>query len=198
MTRGRKPDAPALAAAKGNPGRRRRDTPAARAAELAAAAAESADPLAPPRYLRDAKLRPALAIWRQLVGELRRFNLLDTLDRGTFAMYCVHMADWIAATKDIAKYGHSYTAKNVNNDDLMRLNPAVKVRELAERHILEIGSRFGLDPASRYRLLRDQSAAPLGGLFGSASEGLSAAPAPAAEEEPVGLMRRASEAPRTH
>jgi P27 family predicted phage terminase small subunit len=75
-------------------------------------------------------------------------------------MYCVHMADWIAATLDIHKHGSWMKAKNVNGDEMPRLNPAVKVREIAERHILQISERFGLDPANRYKLMRDQAAAP--------------------------------------
>ena len=51
--------------------------------------------------------------------------------------------------------------KNVNGDAMPRINPSVKVREIAERHILDISARFGLDPSNRYRLLRDQAAAPL-------------------------------------
>ena len=202
MTRGRKPDAPALQAAKGHPGKRRRAGKAdTRAAELAAAPPASADPLSPPVWLGEAKLRPALAIWRELVPDLKRYNLLDTLDRPTFAMYCVHMADWVQATRDIAKNGHSYAAKNVNGDDLMRVNPAVKVRELAERHILEIGSRFGLDPSSRYKLLRDQSASALGGLFsgqgagGTGEDRGSRGAEETGDDEPLALMQRASAAP---
>lgn len=208
MTRGRKPDAPALQAAKGNPGRRRKtkETPADRAAALLAAPPTSSDPLAPPAFLADTKLRPALAIWCELVPELRRLNLLAPLDRHTFAMYCVHLADWIAATKDISNNGHSYTAQNVTGTgELNRLNPAVRARELAERHILDIGSRFGLDPASRYKLLRDQGAVPSGGLFDAtrpaapdtAADALADMPAPPApgDDDPVGFMRRAGGRP---
>ena len=200
--RGRKPDNPAIQAAKGNPGRRSRGKKAApgkRAAELAAVPAVDGGALSPPNYLAaDPNLRAALEIWREHVPELRRLNLLDHLDRHTFAMYCVHMADWIEAVKDIAANGNSYIATNVNGDDLIRLNPSIKARELAAKHILDIGARFGLDPSSRFKLLRDQSAAPLGGLFGGAGAKGGEAPepergsegAPGGEIDPVGLLRR--------
>lgn len=168
MARGRKPDPPGLQEMKGNPGKRkkRRDAAKMRVAELAAADAINLDPLAPPKILRDPHLETARRIWIELMPVLRSFNLLTKLDRYTFAMYCVHMSDWLSATKDIADNGHSYKAVNVNGDELHRMNPAVKVRQVSERAILEISARFGLDPQSRFKLLREQSLSPLpGDLF---------------------------------
>lgn len=202
--RGRRPD-PAGEAAKGNPGKRARKkrSPKVTAEDRAArlAAAEAAQPkTSHPKFLADAKLKDALAIWRELEGDLKRLHLLERLDRHTFAMYCVHMADWITATRDIQKRGHWKNVKNVNGDLMPRLNPMVKVREIAERHILEIGSRFGLDPSNRYKLLRDQSAAPAssGDLFNQpapVADGEQPPAAPATSNElpsPLGLMEQLS------
>lgn len=169
--RGRKPDAKGSQAAKGHPGKRRKQkeprlSAEDRAAQLAAVEAQ-AESASHPKFLAHPKLKEALSIWRELEPDLARLHLLERLDRHAFAMYCVHMADWIAATRDIQKRGQWRNVRNVNGDLMPRLNPMVKVREIAERHILDIGSRFGLDPANRYKLLRDQAAAPApsGGLF---------------------------------
>lgn len=200
--RGRKPDPTGLQAAKGHPGKRTRKKARPPTAEETAAqvaiAEAAAEALAEhPKFMSDPRVKEALTIWRELEGDLKRLHLLDRLDRHTFAMYCVHMADWITATRDIQKRGHWKNVKNVNGDHLPRLNPMVKVREIAERHILEIGARFGLDPANRYKLLRDQAAAPSPNpdLFNRKPAGIDAHPEqpspPAAHEtppNPLGLM----------
>ncbi len=212
MARGRKPDGPELQQAKGNPGRRPKPkkhgtrSPEERAAALAAATPPDAK-FGPPDFMGDPHFDGAIAIWRELSPELARIGLLDRLDRHALAIYCVHMADWIDATKDIAANGTHYKAKNVNKDDLWRRNPAVLVRELAEKHILELGERFGLNPATRFKLLRDQSLIPNSGLFGDrdappAKEANADTPPATTEsddvddENPTGLMsRRGSEVP---
>lgn len=198
--RGRKPDSAARQAAKGHPSTKGRKP---RARNVKASAEQRAVMLAAgqqdhPKFLADPKLKAALGIWRELEPDLRRLHLLDRLDRHTFAMYCVHMADWITATRDIQKRGQWKNVKNVNGDPMPRLNPSVKVREIAERHIMDIGARFGLDPSNRYKLLRDQSAAPKAAdLFSQAptakNDGDTAIPAsPSADSDelpsPLGLM----------
>lgn len=203
MGKGRKPDSAGLQAAKGNPGRRKKASAEQRAAVLAAAPRVGGDELAPPAMLKDRALGPARKVWEELAPELRRLNLLQPLDRYTFAMYCVHMADWIKANRDIQREGAHYDAPMTGGEATMkRLHPAVKVRELAEKHLLEIGARFGLDPANRYRLLRDQAAALVssGGLFDREPETdtrppASPAPEPDLDDDPVGLMRRMSAPP---
>lgn len=102
--------------------------------------------------------RLELEIWKELSTDLRRINALARLDRFGFAMYCVHMADWIRATLHIKEHGATYKARNtVNKDVLQKLSPMVRVREIAERHILELGARFGLDPANRFKLVGIQA-----------------------------------------
>lgn len=204
--RGRKPDPAGLQEAKGSPGKRKRGKGRAvklTAEEIAAQleAAQNAQAADHPKFLADPRVKEALAIWRELETDLRRLRLLDRLDRHTFAMYCVHMADWITATRDIQKRGHWKNVKNVNGDLMPRLNPMVKVREIAERHILEIGARFGLDPANRYKLLRDQAAAPMPNpdLFNRTPAGVDETQAAANSDDeppnPLGLMDQLASAP---
>jgi P27 family predicted phage terminase small subunit len=198
--RGRKPEGAAQQNLKGNPGRRKGRKKAAaeeRAAQLAAAPAQGGDRLAPPEYLDGKLFEMELKIWNELVPELRRLNLVHRLDRYTLAMLCTHIADWLTATTDIKENGAYYEAENVNGKPLMRLNPAVKVREIAEKHILEIGGQFGMNPFQRYRLLREQSGVPgMGNLWDAAEkrekEKAAAAGKPPApdddEDDPVGLF----------
>lgn len=113
-----------------------------------------------PSFLLDEKgdFRKEVEIWKELSTDLRRINALARLDRFGFAMYCVHMADWIRATLHIKEHGATYKARNtINKDVLHKINPMVRVREIAERHILELGARFGLDPMNRFRLIGVQS-----------------------------------------
>lgn len=208
--RGRKKDLPARRAAKekakGYPGKRSNKRSRVSAEESAGALATAApvstgSPVAAvkrvvalhPKFLSEPRLKEALAIWTELEPDLKRLNLLQPLDRHTFAMYCVHMADWIIATRDIQKRGHWKNVKNVNGEPMPRLNPMVKVREIAERHILDIGARYGLDPANRYKLLRDQAAAPKAAdLFNqqpsSADQPQASAVDPDQLPSPLGLM----------
>lgn len=192
MARGRKPDAPGLQAAKGNPRQRKarkQRTAEERAAVLAAATVQG-DSFGPPEFMGESSaFDAAIAVWKELSPELKRIGLLERLDRYSFAMYCVHMADWIGATRDIADHGAHYRAKNVNGDTIERMRPSVKVREIAERHIIDHGERFGLNPQTRFKLLRDQSLIPQGGLFDTNQPPAKAEPE-SIDESPVGIMAR--------
>jgi P27 family predicted phage terminase small subunit len=201
--RGRKGDGAAVKAAKQSafkaPAKPKRKkvklrSPEERAQILAAIGGAGADSLAPPQFLAESEeFDGALDVWRQLAPDLTRINALTNLDRYTFAMYCVHMADWLDAVRDIAEKGAHYIAKNVNRDPIWRLNPAVKVREYAEAHLMDIGERFGLNPAARYKLLRDESLISKQlGLFSDREPAPPGAPAKESDtgEDPTGLMER--------
>lgn len=203
--RGRKPDNAAQQHLKGNPGRRKKakkEPAAERAAKLASAPASGSDRLSPPAYMAGDKFEMERSIWNELVTELAKMNLLHRLDRYTLAMLCTHIADWVAATKDIKESGSHYAAENVNGKPLMRLNPAVKVREIAEKHILDIGDKFGMNPFQRYKLLRDQAAVGIGDLWSAArerekeqAEGSAAATDMDDEDDPVGRFNGMSGTP---
>jgi P27 family predicted phage terminase small subunit len=166
-----------------------------RAALLASLGA--GDTLAPPEFMAESvEFDGALSVWRELAPDLQRIAALTNLDRYTLAIYCVHMADWIEATRDIKQNGTAHTVKTVSGDRMERLRPAVKIRELAERHIMEIGERFGLNPSARYKMLRDEAiVAGQGNLFGPRAPDDPAAPP---VDKPTGMMARAaSPAPET-
>lgn len=187
MVRGRKPDGPELQAAKGSPGKRTH----ARRIENETARLSANDPLNPPPFLRGSRgtgsQAEAMAIWRELAPQLQRRNLLDRMDRYAFARWCVYQAEWIQATRDIAKDGIARMVKTTSGDEMLRRHPAASHRDRVELALAKLESAYGLTPADRYKVMRDQAAAPLGGLFGR-QDAEPASPSRAPGSDPVGFL----------
>lgn len=200
MTRGRKPDSPALQAAKGSPGKRARAARTmARTDRLAAN-----DPLRPPAFLTDGKgddaFKLAVKIWREQAPNLLRRNLLDRMDRYAFARWCVYQAEWIEATQTIKTEGITRMVKNVNGDEMPRRHPAANHRDRLELAMGKLEAAYGLTPADRYKVMRDQAANPLGGLFDDDQDQgrRPASQSAPAEVDPIGFMAdHATPAPGT-
>lgn len=171
--RGRRGD-PALQEAKGHPGRRRTSVKkmiaeADRVAALLADAPSDGDEFAPPVFLNDPLVAPALRIWREYAPELRRTHRLRDLHRLHFAMFCVYMGEWIAASDDIRRNGTWQSVRTVSGVDMERTRPIVAFREIAFRNAMDLAKEFGLTPREEYALFRDQADA-VGknpGLFGA-------------------------------
>ncbi|MBV9549095.1 MAG: phage terminase small subunit P27 family [Alphaproteobacteria bacterium] len=138
--------------------------PKLRSAEDRAALLASCGPsesLIPPDFMAErVEFDGAIAVWKELAPDLERIGALAKLDRYTFAIYCVHMADWINYTRDIAAHGETQKVKTVSGDQMERLRPSVKMREIAERRLMDISERFGLNPAARFKMLRDEALVP--------------------------------------
>lgn len=171
---GRRRDPPDIQAAKGFPGKRRTKVERqqaeaeALAALLAAAPAESADPLAPPALLYDPRLLPALTIWREYTPRLSKLNLFGVLDRHTFAIFCVYYADFVRAQRDILERGEYFISRTYGGTGDKRPfdNPSVSRRDTAVKFILEFAKRFGLTPLDQLELIGKQASGLGGGLFG--------------------------------
>ena len=195
---GRRPDPIELQDAKGAPGKRlskaqRQLVEAERlASELAAAPADAADPLAPPRFL-DARAAPALQVWREHAPRLQSIHLLDQLFRHTFAMFCVYVAEFYQAHEHVVEHGHTQRVKTISGSWQWKRNPMVDVRNEASAKVLEFSKRFGLSPMDQAAIFKDNAAvaaaAQQGGLFPSARRGEDALPAHE-EADPVGEMGR--------
>lgn len=156
MTRGRKPDAPELQIAKGNP-RKQAKKPAAAAAQSdqsSAATAQSDQSAAPGGAIRPpAKLvGTAVAIWNQLAPDLERMRFLRPTDRMAFARYCDALNRWWQITADLRKEGQTYTSKSAHGD-LRRVNPLFLIEERLVRRLEALEDRFGLTPAARQQIL---------------------------------------------
>lgn len=112
----------------------------------------------PPAWLVD---KTAIGVWHRMAPELRRLNLLAASDRDIFGRYCFHFAGFIRASEQ-APVGREFTlVKMTGSEERMpRLHPAVKARELHERHLIDIEDRFGGSPLARFRLIAQQAAHP--------------------------------------
>lgn len=194
---GRRPDTPQMQAAKGGPGKRmsKADRALAEAERLAgviaAAPAESSDPFAPPVMLLDDRLKPALTVWRDLAAELREMHIVQSLDRYAFAVLCISIADYFAAVDNILVNGAQYWAKTHGGNKMLRVNPAVMVKERLAKFIFDATAEFGLTPLRRYALLREQSqygGGPRPGGGASAPE--TREPSAGADDDLIGLASR--------
>ena len=146
---------------------------------------------APPPWLIS---KAALGVWHRITPELRRLNILSTSDADVFGRYCQHFAEWIEAADTIKREGSTVLVKMTNSDERMpRLHPAVRVRDLAEKHLIDIEDRFGGSPLARYRLIAQQAAHPgaWGDLFAQKSDSR-AEPVAAATPSPIGMLQRAT------
>lgn len=169
---GRRPDAPADQAAKGYPGKRKTKVERLvaeaeeRARLLALLPAESTDLLAPPAIIDDPLFAEATAIWRVLVPELKQQGLFNpTLDRFTFAAYCVYQAEYFAAQRRIVAVGHTFMGKAIAGGKRPWKNPDVDVRDAAFKAALDLAREFALTPTSRSRIERMHSMMDSGPLF---------------------------------
>lgn len=177
--------------AKGRPGKRRKRSPADLAHAIQHVAAGA---VTPPEYLNDSEFADALAVWRRHAPELTRLNALTALDRDQLAMYCVAMAGWVKCARILASEGAWYDATDTNGNACKRTHPAGRVLERHERTVLALGPKFGLNPADRYSLLKDQNAWAMagGGLFGKPEQPVQTDAPPRA----VGLLQKPAAAER--
>lgn len=203
---GRRPDKPEVQAAKGYPGKRRTKTDRAiaeaerLAALLAAAPADAGDPLAPPAFLDNQLLAPALSVWRDYAPRLVKVNLLEATDRYFFALLCVYTGEWLAAHEDILANGYSRMVKTVSGDRMPRESPSVGRRDIAMTWLMKLSPKFGMTPLDRFQLFKEQSNRNAGPLFDRPGQpGADPAP-PAAEEDDdvIGSMGRFDTPPPGH
>ncbi len=168
--RGRKADDPREQAAKGYPGRRkakteaelaRMEAAAARDAKLFASAGAGFDLQALPIFLSDKRLAAAQAVWHEYAPRLDRLHFLSTLDRYTFAMFCIYAAEYVLANKDILDKGYSIEVttvagqkmgKGAKGTQMPRLNPSVDRRDFAAKMMVDLSAKFGLTPLDRLKL----------------------------------------------
>lgn len=158
---GRPKGDPADQAAMGHPGKRKTKTEKAileaerQAALLAMPRATDETSGAPPVYLENPQLLPAMAVWKEYAPRLDRLHLLSRLDRHTFALFCIYAAEFVVANEDILVKGYSVMVKTVSGDKMPRENPSVGRRDHAAKMVLEMSSKFGLTPSDRNKLLRE-------------------------------------------
>jgi P27 family predicted phage terminase small subunit len=160
--RGRKPAAPGLQEARGNPGRRKsavqkRFDEMERVAGLLAQSPAGGDPLSPPAIIDGSNA--AVAVWRDLAPRLRTTHRLQPQHRPMFALFCVYFAEWVVANEDVNRNGHTQKVKTVAGGMMERTRPIVSIRDKAFDQVIKLSERFGLTPSDEYSLFRDQAVA---------------------------------------
>ncbi|WP_291208986.1 phage terminase small subunit P27 family [Hyphomonas sp.] len=178
MARGRKPDAPGLQAAKGNPGKRKakKSSPP----QLQPIVVEG---VKPPKWLK--KSRAATEVWNTLAPLLRQLNALTQLDAFPLARYCRYVVDWIAADEAVRKEGTWYDTKSTTGEETKKRHPAFHARQDLDKTLREIEGAFGMRPDMRFKMLRDQSLATGLPLFGNNLPAGGESAPPRSEGEPV-------------
>src|SRR5437870_4950610 len=121
---------------------------------LATAPATPGGSLAPPMFINDPRLAGAARVWNEHATRLEALGMLDGLDRHTFAIFCVNVAEFVQANEDIIVNGYSRRVKTISGDYMSRENPALSRRAEAVKNILDLSRRFGFTPLDRYALFR--------------------------------------------
>lgn len=119
---------------------------------LADAPASSPGALAPPALIADPRLAPAQKFWNDHAPQLQTLGTLGRLDRFVFALYCVYVAEFVAAEDDILTQGYSVRVKTISGDMMPRENPSVDRRNFAAKMIAEMSAMFGLSQVDRLNI----------------------------------------------
>jgi P27 family predicted phage terminase small subunit len=196
---------------KGYPGKRKTkveraiEEAAERAKLLASLPPESTGTLSPPAIIDHPMFAEAVAIWRVLVPELSANNLFNpTLDRYTFAAYCIYQAEFYAAHRRVVEKGHTFMGKAIAGGKRPWKNPDVDVRDAAFKAALSLAQEFALTPTARSKIEKMHSTMPNGPLFdrrrndaefGEGEEMADEVSTAPAEEDPIGILDRMDSPP---
>lgn len=135
--RGRKPKPTAKKELAGNPGKR-----ALNKAEPQFSRITNVDP---PDWLSER----AAVVWRMLVPELLRENVLALTDLHNVEAFCTAYSNWRLAQDSVEKFG---IVVQSSQGSPMK-NPALTAANESMRQMVTFGSMLGLDPASRTRII---------------------------------------------
>ena len=144
MTRGRKPKPTHLKLIEGNPGKR----PIRTGSERPATAMPDA-----PDHLNNT----ARSEWDRVAHGLHALRLLEMVDRGALAAYCVTYARWVQAERAIAEMGKrdmltgGLMIKTSNGNAIQ--NPLVGTANKAMSDLVRYAAEFGMTPSARSRII---------------------------------------------
>ena len=91
----------------------------------------------------------ALALWRRIVPELTRLDILKDGDAEVLATYCETWVDFVEATATLKTEGYYIDARQGTLK-----HPAVGIKHQAARELRAIASHFGLTPSTEQALAR--------------------------------------------
>jgi P27 family predicted phage terminase small subunit len=95
----------------------------------------------PPEWLSE----EALGVWRRVVPELQRFDLLSTVETDCLVAYCEAVATHRAACEEIAENGITV----IGGSGGLIKNPACTVKTESARIVALFAREFGLTPSAR-------------------------------------------------
>jgi len=110
-------------------------------------------------FIADKRLAPAIEIWKEYAPRLDKLQLLTTLDRHTFAIFCIYAAEFVLANREILDRGYSLPVPTIAKDakgkpgSMLRENPAVGRRDFAAKMMLDLSENFGFTPLDRAKLI---------------------------------------------
>lgn len=151
---GRRPKPTAQKALAGNPGKRKLNT-----AEPDFSLVTDVDP---PEWLDER----ASAVWKMIVPELLRENVLALTDMHNVEAFCIAYGNWRMAQESVRELG--IVVAGATGGPVK--NPALTAANEAMRQMVTFGSMLGLDPASRTRIIggnKQKTTNPFAGLLSS-------------------------------
>lgn len=171
---GPKPQPAEIKALKGNPGRR----PLAPApADLGLFSSE------PPKSLK----RKPKAVWKHFAEAWRGLRFIRASDEPALERYCHDLAAWRDVTDRLEKVdGNIYETKSTHGT-MLRVHPYFLVQDRLAKRLEAFEDRFGLNPASRQRIMLGMAAQAGGGPKLPLDEPGAEKPAPPAGS-PIGML----------
>jgi P27 family predicted phage terminase small subunit len=143
MPAGRKPKPTAVKALAGNPGKRK----------LNGNEPKFTEGVLCPAWLTSSARRE----WARVTKELKLLNMLQAVDRGALAAYCMSYARWRSAEETVTREGQ--TVREPITDKVGKVvghktkrHPATNIAKDERASMLRAASLFGFDPSSRSRL----------------------------------------------
>lgn len=171
----RRKDDPSLQAAKGFPGRRKRQTEAEIAAAVASAEEPVANAFALPSFFSASPVhwKFAIALWHETAEVLRASGRLRPGYRGALARYCAMSQKWTEAMeqlrRDLPRGGVTVKVVKGDGNEVFRTHPSVDYMSKVGVELRLIEDNFGFTPRANSDLTRvetfnaSQGKLPFGG-----------------------------------
>ena len=116
------------------------------------------DDLAPPSHLPER----SAAVWREVAPMLRKGKVLTAADGIALEMLCDAVADYRRCRERLGDGDESFVTYSAKGSQV--LNQWLVAKQMSSKRAEAFMSKFGMDPASRSRVMVD----PQMGLFGDA------------------------------